>query len=333
MSEATYNDQEIVEYLLGTLPAEQAERYDELSVANEEFATVLSACEKDLVDAYVAGELSGSTLQRFESYYLASPLRRKKIEFARALKQWAEATAGVQSPAVERIENTEKLQPAGRASVFRRLFEQRPAWQWSMAVIVLALLLFGGWLVFDNGRLRRQAAQTQARRDELLQREQQLQKELDGQRTANAAKEQELAALRAERERLDQELKKAQQGSVNSRPGEQTVVALVLPPPLRGAGQIRTVSIAAETKLVAVTLQLEAADYPAYRVSLLDPSTQRNLWQSGSLKPISQGQRASLVVSLPATLLKPQNYLLRVSGVQATGESEIISDYPFKTVK
>ena len=265
MSEATYNDQAIVEYLLGSLPAGEAERYDELSIANDEFAAALSACEKDLVDAYVGRELSGPVLERFESYYLASPLRREKLEFAQALEGWVEKSAKVQARAVGRTERPEKGQTAGRFSAFRLFFAQRPALQWGTAFAVMVLLLCGGWFVFDNARLRRQASQAQARRDELLQHEQRLQKELEGQRASNAATEQELASLRAERERLEQELKKAQQGSAGSTPGEQSVVSLVLAPPLRGAGQIRTVSIAPETKLVAVALQLEAADYRAYR--------------------------------------------------------------------
>jgi len=333
MSEATYNDQVIVEYLLGSLPAAEAEAYDELSVADDEFATALSACEQDLVDAYVGRELSGSVLERFESYYLASPLRREKLEFAQALKGWVEKSDGIQALAVERTERTEKVRPAGKLSAFRVFFAQRPALQWGVACAAMVLLLCGGWFVFDNARLRRQASQAQARHDELLQREQQLQKELEGQRSSNAATEQELASLRAERERLEQELKKAQQGSAGSTPGEQSVVSLVLAPPLRGAGQIRTVSIAPETKLVAVALQLEAADYPAYRVALIDPSTRRNLWHSGDLKAIAKGERNAVAVSFSAALLKSQNYILRVSGVQTTGESEIISDYPFKAVK
>ena len=333
MSEATYNDQAIVEYLLGSLPAGEAEAYDELSIANHEFATALNAREQDLVDAYVRHELSGSVLERFESHYLASSLRREKLEFAQALQGWVEKSDKVQTPAVERTERTEKGQTASSSSAFRFFFAQRPALQWGTAFAVLALLLFSGWFVFDNAGLRRQASEAQARRDDLLQHEQQLQRELDGQRAGNVATEQELASLRAERERLEQELKKAQQGSAGSTPGEQSVVSLVLAPPLRGAGQIRTVSILPETKLVAVALQLEAADYRAYRVALIDPYTRRNLWHSGDLKALPKGERHSVAVSFPATLLKSQNYILRVSGVQAADESEIISDYPFKAVK
>ena len=63
----------------------------------------------------------------------------------------------------------------------------------------------GCWLAIDNLRLRQQMSQTAARRDGLIKREQDLQKELEGQRMANSQAEQELAQVRDERERLEQD--------------------------------------------------------------------------------------------------------------------------------
>jgi hypothetical protein len=333
MSEGTYNDQALIEYLLGSLPAGEAEAFDQLSIADDEFAMALSAREQDLIDAYVGRELSGSVLERFESHYLASPLRREKLEFARALQGWVEKNERDQTAAAEKAERIAKSEPARRSSAFQLFFAQRSAWQWGAVLAVLALLLFGGWFVFDNARLHRQALEARTRRDELWQREQVLQKELEGQRSSNAATEQELARLRAEREQLEQQLKKNQQGSAGSTLGDQSIVSLILAPTLRGTNKIRTVSIPPETKSVTVALQLEAADYPSYRVVLIDPSTRKNLWRSGNLKAISRAGRNTVAVSFPANLLKSQNYMLQVSGVPTNGESEIISDYPFKAVK
>jgi anti-sigma factor RsiW len=80
-----YNDQTIIRYLLGSLPEEETEWIEEISFIDDEFAVRLSAVENDLVDAYVRGELSGEKLERFDSYYLASPKRRKKVKTAQVL--------------------------------------------------------------------------------------------------------------------------------------------------------------------------------------------------------------------------------------------------------
>ena len=71
MNKQAYNDQSIIQYLLGSLPEAEAERFDELSFTDDEFAEELKAAEKELVDAYARGELAGAALEQFKSYYLA----------------------------------------------------------------------------------------------------------------------------------------------------------------------------------------------------------------------------------------------------------------------
>src|SRR5467141_4149827 len=101
MSEQTFDQQAVAQYLLGALPEAETERLDELSITDAEFAEALQVAEKDLVDAYVQGELNGAALERFRSYYLASPLRREKVQFAQAFKVFAERSAGAKAAAVQ----------------------------------------------------------------------------------------------------------------------------------------------------------------------------------------------------------------------------------------
>src|SRR5437764_14399129 len=100
MSKPTYNNQTINEYLLGSLPEAEAERLDELSFTDDEFAETLRAAEKDLVDAYVQGELVGTALERFKSHYLSTPRRRVKVEFAQALRLLSEKEMAAQASGV-----------------------------------------------------------------------------------------------------------------------------------------------------------------------------------------------------------------------------------------
>ena len=80
-----YDEQLITRYLLGAVSGEEAERLDELSISDDEFAWGLNAIENDLVDGYARGELSGDTLERFKKFYLSSPKRLEKVEFAKTL--------------------------------------------------------------------------------------------------------------------------------------------------------------------------------------------------------------------------------------------------------
>ncbi len=151
MSETTHNEQAMTDYLLGCLPDADAARYDEFSVADDDFAAALSVCENDLVDAYVQGELAGQVLEQFRLHYLASPLRRDKVTFAKAWQAFAErGAADVRSKDV-----TDGASRQGWFAALSSFLAPRPALQWGVVAGVLVLLLAGGFAVVAFTLLRR----------------------------------------------------------------------------------------------------------------------------------------------------------------------------------
>src|SRR5215510_8018615 len=116
--ESAPDDEQLERYLLGLLSDEDTERLDELSIADDELAWRLKVVEDDLIDAYVTGTLEGPRLARFESFYLSSPRRRKKVTFAgnllRAVDRAAapgEAAARSDKPAATSPSNTLSFRP------------------------------------------------------------------------------------------------------------------------------------------------------------------------------------------------------------------------------
>ena len=101
--ESIPDDRQLVRYLVGLLPEEEAERLDEQSIVLDEVAARLSCVENDLVDAYVSGALEADILERFESFYLTSPQRCEKVKFAErflaALERLRTPGAGLFCPA------------------------------------------------------------------------------------------------------------------------------------------------------------------------------------------------------------------------------------------
>src|SRR5262245_42328838 len=199
----------ITHYLLGSLPKAETERFDELRFIDAEFAERLQAVEDDLVDAYVSGELSEQLLERFNSYYLASPKRRNNLRFAQALQVFSDQAA-VAKPANEAGELTasrsESYKPTPwLRSVLGFFIVPRPALQWSFADVAVLMLGAGGWLVFDRLRLRGQLEQGQAERAALQQREKELQAHLDKERSASAKDAEQLREdMKRTREKLAQ---------------------------------------------------------------------------------------------------------------------------------
>lgn len=350
MDKERYSSPIINGYLLGSLPEAETEALDELSVTDDRFADALRVAEKDLVDAYVQGELSGSESERFESHYMTSPRRLEKVRFAQALRAFADKGAAAVAPEVTARAATDRAaEPAPQRDKSRwfsnlNIFAAPGvALRWGAAFALLVLLVASGWLVSQNIRLREQVAQTEARREALARREAELQQELEGQRNAGSRTEEELARVRAERERLEQDLKQqeAERRATEQRAARQTqggtgggnIASFMLMPQVRGTDTIQTVSITPRTSVVALRLELEPNDFPAYKVSLLDQSGNQTLWLSGQVRARGAGANKSLGIHFSALLLKPRPYLLRVTGVRADGSSEILSDYSFRVVK
>jgi hypothetical protein len=318
--DGAYDSEMITQYLLGALPEAETARLDELSISDDEFAGALSTAEKDLVDAYVQGELPADELEQFKRFYLASPLRREKVEFARTFQVWSESNAS--ASAVE-LKSERRVKTV--SSWFPGLNAPNYGWQWGFAVIVLLLMVTGGWLVFQNVRLGRQITQEQAQNDLLRQREQQLQEEIEAQRLANSKM--------GPAQSPDQQPKPSPVDGKSS-PGQNSIVEMVLAPPLRGTNQVPTISIKPETKRVAAQLQLEPTDHSDYRVALVDPSGNRTLWRSGKLSAKGSADGKSLQLNFDAGLLTTKKiFLLRVFGTEANGAQEVIGDYSFKVEK
>src|SRR5262245_39749113 len=154
--EPVHDDKQLIDYLLGLLPEDEAERLDEASIADDVFAARLRNAENDLVDAYVAGTLAHARRTEFEAFYLASPRRREKVEFARRFLAAVDGAAA----------------PAARPPVTSQPMRFIRWWQAAAAT----LLVTCGVLTYQNVRLRvamndatRQAASSAQRESTMAQ--------------------------------------------------------------------------------------------------------------------------------------------------------------------
>jgi hypothetical protein len=309
-----FDDQVLHRYLLGSLPEEEAERLDELSVGDDAIAWRLSAVENDLVDAYVRGELSGGDLEGFKKSYLSSPQRLQRLEFAEALSSFGGET--VTAPDQARPARTgPRLEPKEESPNTwspRRWFSvPRLALQWGFAGGAVAMLFAASYLLRENARLRKQTIESQEFPATVGPREQELQRQLNDQRAANAEMAKEVDGLRESQPNLDQ-LK---------------TLSAVLLPPTRGAGQIPTLLVPPRTSLVVLVLALETDDFPTYRVSLRDPAANQILWHSTNLQPTAGAENKLISLSFPARLLRSQNYVIELSGVSSKGAVELTTSY------
>lgn len=298
-------DERLFGYLLATLPAEEMERLDERSIADDDFAMQLRDAENDLVDAYVHRQLSSNLADRFRVVYLgpgAPASRRQKVRFAQSLlafQQRSEATA----TAISLTDG--KARPAAKGW---RLFSW-PAWQpqWGMALAALVLLAATGYLSMANHLLRQRAERAEADQASLRQKLLQNESASNSSATANDNR-------KSERNPLD----------------GLKIAAFVLAPISRGGGTLPSMDLPPGTDLVVLNLRLEATEFREYRAALLDPATQGLLWRSAELKSQAGDRGATLPCAIRADLLNSQTYLLQVYGLRSDGSEEALSSYSFR---
>jgi hypothetical protein len=294
----TVDDATLINYLMGALSADDAERIEEISVTDEAIAWRLTSAENDLLDGYARGELAGSAREQFERAYLASPARRQRIAFAKALASRAErdiSFAGAGVPA----ETLRQSQAASRR-------ERKLAWwqaprfvlQWGFAAAAAVLLILSGYLARENRQIRQEVTNLEASATQKSSPEQS--PVTPSQVPANAA------ALK-------------------------TVAALLIPA-TRGIASPPEIRVPEGTDLMVLALRVETKGLEKYSAKLKDGSG-HTLWTSGELAASSAGAGNAVSVAIPAELLKAQHYTVELGGARSNGAREFVAGYTFRVIR
>ena len=260
LSREPLQDDQLVRHLLGTLPDDEAQRVEEESIVDDEVAARLQVAEDDLVDAYARGTLGGDRVARFESFYLASPLRRKKVAFAKRF------VAAIDSASPAERETTATVTAVWRGAT---------AWfPWTLAAAA-ALFLAAGWLLARDVGLRRDMADARAGLAAAQHRVDAV--------TGQLADEQRAAAVAR---RALEEARAAQ---------PPAAIALLLMPQTRGVDPVPVVAVPAAATYLPLQLSVPAAGSGHYTTALRDPSTNGIVWRSSAVAA-ERGQRSSMVL-------------------------------------
>src|SRR5215510_11129960 len=172
---AELNDEKhIARYLLGDLTEEHQVAIEDRAFADKEYLALVTAVENDLIDDYVRRELSETDQRKFESRFLASAERRKRVEFAKAL-----ARVPVAAPAAERTVVSEPARWSWRDSLYAFISGLNPAAKFAVVAAMLVLLVGGALLLTETLRLRSQLTQLQAQNQA---RQNELQRQVDAER-------------------------------------------------------------------------------------------------------------------------------------------------------
>jgi CHAT domain-containing protein/tetratricopeptide (TPR) repeat protein len=85
----TINEEEAIkQYLLGRLSEEEQTPLEERLLTHDDFFERLKLAEDELIEEYLAGTLPGGDRERFDSHFMAAPERKQKLRFSMALRKY-----------------------------------------------------------------------------------------------------------------------------------------------------------------------------------------------------------------------------------------------------
>jgi len=85
-------------YLLGLIPQNDQPQIEERLLVDNEFYEELLIAEDELIDEYLAGELSPMERRNFEEHFLVTPEREQKVRFGRALNKYTADKSSRRAP-------------------------------------------------------------------------------------------------------------------------------------------------------------------------------------------------------------------------------------------
>jgi hypothetical protein len=306
VTDTRFSDDLIVQYLLGELSENQQVELEDRAFEDPVLVSNITAVEHDLIDDYAAGRIRGERLERFESHFLASAERRKKVAFAKALK-------GVIADSESRDAALDKTH---ERPFFARLFTflARPAPAYAFAASAFVLMIAAAWLVMKARTLNSEVARLRAAQETQSSERRQLEAELNNQR----ARSEDLAA---QLEQAQQQTSPVPQEP--EKPRSPIIAALTLLPGVSRSGST-TPRLTLPKDATTLRLQIVLDPNETYRVfSAVVTGGGQTVYSGSRLVPTTSRAGRSIRLNVAASALKVGRYEVSLKGLSNSGPIDV----------
>ena len=314
----------IIQYLLRQLSQQEQERFEERYFGDHNLFEQMLIIRDELIEDYLSGQLAVEDRMHFERYFMASPQQRQRVELARQLAQSTPQPSVTTWP-TPAVETSEPI-PLRTPLMTSRHLDRITVLQVLLAATIV-LLFLGGYLLV---RSRNQLARLQADRLLQEQREQDLEQQLNEQRTSY--------------DELVDELKRERDHGDPHNPQQLKpilIASLVLTSDYdkgtKGTGGPLPEKMILSSSVRFVQLQLKLGSEYSYKynVSLRDVSSGEEIWARKGLKAKTTTSGQAVFVLLPNNLFgaKSRGYILNLEGVTDGGTVEYTDKYSFQVLR
>jgi outer membrane murein-binding lipoprotein Lpp len=301
-------------YMLGELTELEQQAYEGRLLSEDEMfrevEELVEVVQDEVVEDYLAGELSETQRRIFEQYQLVCPKIHEMRLVQEALRKYPKRQ-------VRRQTISERLrlwfQPALRPA---------PA----LAAALTFLLIAGGiWSIREFGQLSGKVDQASLHSSMLSSKVESLQRELDQERRDRDALSQQLvAAARSGVERVSQ----TQQSFAPRETGGILSFAL-LPGLQRSSGAAARIVLSSGQNVLELKLDIGLDEYVSYQATVFNSATEMIVEQQ-HLSAVHIADRVYVLVHLPRPILRDDDYLVILRGVNRNGNVEMLDRFSFR---
>lgn len=306
------------EFLLGRLSEETRSRFEESFFDDDELFEQIEIAEDELIDDYLRNELSAADRAYFERTLLRSPRIAERVRVAGAL-------AGVTDPVPAVVQPAPQPSVSPLARFANWLVPTSIGGKLAYASFGLILVLGGTGVTLEYLRLREASRKLQEDRAALEQKVQDLttQNNQDLNRLNT-----ELKSQQAENARLAGELERQLDRPVQSI---ATFALTLFSGGNRSIGGGDTFRLQATPARFQFNLLLEADDYRSYR-AVVSSVSGKQIATFSNLNSRTSGKHKLVSFRLSSTRFTPDDYVVDLTGIKASGQEESLRGYTFRVL-
>lgn len=312
------NEKENRRFLLGEMSELERETFEERFIEDEVLFDEIRVAEDELIESYIRGTLNLADKQKFETNYLISEKRIKKVAFTKNMLENLAAKNVSQENAV-----SEKL------TILRTLigFFTTPKLVFGTSFAIL-LLVFCGWFLIKSGIKENEMVQTVSPTPTI-------QSEID-KIEANQNSAIKIIENNSNIESVNSNKKSESNVTPTPKTTESPKVNKIAINPVlalfagtvRSNGKIKEVALSENSNNIYLQLNLENRDYKFYRAEIVDEEGQE-IFKTGKLSP----RALRLSASVPTKKLKKGDFLVKVYGINDETQEESAADFQFRVNK
>ena len=306
------------EFLLGRLSEETRSRFEEGFFDDDELFEQIEIAEDELIDDYLRNELSAADRDYFERTLLRSPRIAERVKIAGAL-------ASVASPVLAQPAPEPSISPLAR---FANWFTPTSiGGKFAYATFGLILVVGGAGVTLKYLRLREASQKLQEDRAALARKVQDLTTQNNQDRNRLNS---ELETQRAENARLADELERQLD---RPAPSIATFALTLLSGGNRAIGGGDSFRLQETPARFQFNLLLEGDNYESYRAVVTTVSG-KQIGTFSNLKSKTTGKNKPKILTfrLSSTRFTPDDYVVEVTGIKASGQEESLPNYNFRVL-